>query len=739
VRSLLLWLMTFVAATFAVAGVARSSPLQVGSTPEPTDPNRRCMQCHGQPRIAELNPSERRSMVSTALDIEGLDSAHKQSQSAEPLAGNEPATRPGLLVDPVSFIGGPHEKTLCIECHTDSAKLPHAAVLQKSTCARSCHAQALGDYEKSSHREAILAGNALSPTCASCHGGHDILRVKDRNAPQHKLNSMFLCGDCHMQHRPTQTDDNPVGRVVDYLDSAHARAVARAGLTTAATCADCHGAHGVRPSRDPDSAVSRANVPDTCGKCHVGVLETYSKSVHGLKHAQSLDKAAVCSDCHTSHQITQASASHFAADVLNECGSCHDSEDGRHRNGTVRIGTYYQTYLDSYHGQVTTLGGTRAARCSDCHGAHDILPLSDPASNVSDQNLIATCAKCHPGSNANFVKFDPHANYRDRANYPLLHGVWLYFMILMSVVFTFFGVHTILWFLRSAAERRRLAAAGHCNHPALAPTAIRRFTALDRVNHALVALTFFGLTATGIPLVFAEDQWAKTLASAMGGIEAAGLWHRVFAVLLIANLALHFLGLARNFLRRTCSAREWFFGPNSLLPRWKDAKDAGGMFRWFLGGRSRPRFDRWTYWEKFDYWAEVGGSVIIGGSGLFLWFPELTSLVVPGWIFNVAMIVHGYEALLAICFIFTIHFFNAHLRPGAFPVDEVIFTGSLPEEELKEQRPEEYERLVRSGQLETLRVPSPDRARRPAIVALAIVTVGFGLLLLTLILIGGLT
>jgi cytochrome b subunit of formate dehydrogenase len=185
---------------------------------------------------------------------------------------------------------------------------------------------------------------------------------------------------------------------------------------------------------------------------------------------------------------------------------------------------------------------------------------------------------------------------------------------------------------------------------------------------------------------------------------------------------------------------EWVFGPNSLAPRWKDAKDIWGCSGGSSGEGRPPRLDRWTYWEKFDYWAEVGGSMIIGGSGLLL--------VVPGvgvdgscraGSFNVAMIVHGYEALLAIGFIFTIHFFNAHLRPGTFPVDEVIFTGTLPEHELKEQRPEEYERLVESGKLEALRVKAPDPGKRPVILFIAIASVGFGLLLLALILIGGLT
>ncbi len=669
-------------------------------------------------------------MVGTVLD--STSTLPAQPAPTDQPAANEPATRPGLFVLPEALSKGPHAAQQCVACHEDAAQLPHAPRLQKATCATNCHSEAVKAYEGSSHHDALLRKDPLAPTCSSCHGGHDLLRIADRKSPQHKLNSLFLCGDCHKRHSAATDGTEPTARVEDYLDSAHARAVTKAGLPMAATCADCHTPHGVRPSSDPLSSVHRANIPETCGRCHVGVAEVYATSVHGQKRTESNGKSAVCTDCHTAHQITLASSPNFVRDVIEECGQCHDSPDA---NGD-RVGTYYQTYHESYHGQVTRLGAARAARCSDCHGSHDIRQLKDPASRVSQANLVTTCAKCHPAANANFVKFDPHANHRDAKHYPVLHGVWLYFMVMMSGIFTFFGLHTLLWFGRSMVDRMR-----HGAPPAHAPhaTAIKRFSTLDRVNHAFVALTFFGLTATGIPLVFSDQGWAKSLAGLLGGVEAAGLWHRMFAVLLIANFALHFAGLAHKFIHRTCSWREWLFGGSSLLPRWKDVKDLFGMLRWFVGLGKRPRFDRWTYWEKFDYWAEVGGSVIIGGSGLLLWFPEIASRVLPGWAFNIAMVIHGYEALLAIGFIFTIHFFNAHLRPGTFPVDEVIFTGSMPEHELKEQRPEEYKRLTETGRLESLRVPSPDQARRPLMLVIAIVSVAIGLTLLTFIIIGGLS
>ena len=123
----------------------------------------------------------------------------------------------------------------------------------------------------------------------------------------------------------------------------------------------------------------------------------------------------------------------------------------------------------------------------------------------------------------------------------------------------------------------------------------------------------------------------------------------------------------------------------------------------------KPRFDHFTYWEKFDYWAVFWGMFIIGGSGLLLWFPWFFSRLLPGWIFNVALLIHGEEALLAVAFIFTIHFFNGHLRPDKFPMDTVVFTGSLTEDELKEERPDAYDRWAKDGTLDALEVAPPSR------------------------------
>jgi cytochrome b subunit of formate dehydrogenase len=305
--------------------------------------------------------------------------------------------------------------------------------------------------------------------------------------------------------------------------------------------------------------------------------------------------------------------------------------------------------------------------------------------------------------------------------------------VMMSLSFGFFGLHCILWATRSLIERVK-----HGPHPKHSPhgPAIKRFNRIDRTNHAFVIISFFGLALTGLPLLYADKAWAKSLADLLGGVENCGTEHRIFALMLIGNFVVHGVGVVRRIKRHTF--RKLVFGPTTMLPRKKDLQDMLGMFRWFFRGGKKPAFDRWTYWEKFDYTAEVGGSGIIGLSGLLLWFPEFFSHYLPGWVFNIATIVHGYEALLAVGFIFTIHFFNAHLRLEKFPVDDVMFTGRLPEDEFKEERGAEYERLVANGELDALRVDPAPRWYRIVAVMLGVLAMAIGTTIALLIILAGL-
>ena len=696
--------------------------------------NRRCLNCHGQAHIASLDPFERRSMIGLA------------DRASAPEA-DEPATRPRLYLSPADVPFRTHAALSCVDCHADAAVLPHGQTLKPATCSTSsCHTKDVAAFLRGVHADAALkTDNGPAPTCSTCHGGHDILPARDRDSRVHPVNIVATCGGCHEKHAPKAHGDSEGQVLVSaYLDSVHGTLVTQSGLAVAATCADCHGSHEIHPAGDERSLVHRDNVPTTCGRCHVGIDETYEKSIHAqvrLDGRENGHKAPVCTDCHTAHGISRTNVPSFMLDIVNECGQCHDDPS---MSGTRRA-TFYETYRASYHGQVTRLGSMRAARCSDCHGAHDILPISNPDSALHGEHRVQVCAKCHFGATASFAMFDPHADYRDAARYPLLHGVWLYFLIVITAAFAFFGLHSLLWFIRMLIERRR--SGPRPNHHG--GKAIRRFTRINRVNHALVIISFFGLTLTGIPLFFSDRPWAATLASIFGGVDSAGTWHRFFAVMLMVNFILHVINLFRVGAEVVEAAQGtplgprktllgWLFGPHSLFPRWKDVKDCAGMFRWFLTGRGKPAFGRWTYWEKFDYWAEIIGTFIIGGSGLLLWFPETFANWLPGWIFNIAMVVHGYEALLAVGFIFTIHFFNAHLRLEKFPVDDVIFTGRVSEAEMKHERSAEYAHLVERGRLDTFRVEPAPRWQRVTAVVVGTIAMLIGTGMVVLIVLAGL-
>jgi cytochrome b subunit of formate dehydrogenase len=218
-----------------------------------------------------------------------------------------------------------------------------------------------------------------------------------------------------------------------------------------------------------------------------------------------------------------------------------------------------------------------------------------------------------------------------------------------------------------------------------------RFGRVDRTLHGFLMFSFLGLALTGMPVLFSDAPWARTMARVLGGFTVTHAAHRVFAAIMIAVFVIHVGRLvARVALEKDSSI---FWGPTSLVPQPKDLEDMYRHMRWFVGAGPRPAFDRYAYWEKFDYFAVFWGMAIIGGSGLLLWFPEAFARVLPGWVFNIALLVHGEEALLAVGFIFTIHFFNSHLRPGKFPMDMVIFTGRVSERELKDERPAEYARV----------------------------------------------
>jgi len=256
-----------------------------------------------------------------------------------------------------------------------------------------------------------------------------------------------------------------------------------------------------------------------------------------------------------------------------------------------------------------------------------------------------------------------------------------------------------MWLPRSLKERlkKRKAAPKEVDNKQ-----IRRFSKNQRITHIFVIISFILLALTGMMLKFAHMEWAKFLSRFLGGVQTAGVLHRIGAVITFGYFAFHVTNLVKQKRRKRLSMTQFIFGKNSLWFNKQDILDFVATIKWFLGKGPRPNYGRWTYWEKFDYLAVFWGVAIIGFSGLVLWFPIFFTKFLPGWVINVSQIIHSDEALLAVGFIFTVHFFNTHFRPEAFPMDTVIFTGYMPLEHFKHERPREYAELKESGKLDEL-------------------------------------
>ncbi|HAL36619.1 MAG TPA: cytochrome C [Polaromonas sp.] len=591
----------------------------------------------------------------------------------------------------------------------------------------SLHAIGSDKYGKSVHAKM---------ECVACHTD-----IVDSGPHQRSTVKAPDCAQCHEAlwdeaKKAGTVGDKPrletvVKNIEAYRKSFHALPDKDQPTQAKATCTQCHDTHSFNVPADkksPQYAAWRKEVPALCGTCHDEQLETFTSSVHGKELLdKSNAKAPSCISCHTTHEITNTSLVSFKLLITDACGNCHKDR--------------LASYSDTYHGQVTSLGYGETAKCFNCHGSHGILPASDPKSKVHPDNRLKTCQECHDGkkralATAGFVSFAPHANSHDFAKYPQMWIATKFMVALLIGVFAFFWLHSGLWYFRELKHRKEREAFPHIHVGDLPPDEkyFRRFATGWRIAHLAFALITMTLVLTGTAALFSHTTWAPVVARALGGAQGLALIHRVAAALFVGIFVIHFIYMMQNLLRD--KSFRWF-GPDSLVPNWKDASDMVGMFKWFLDKGPKPRFDRWTYYEKFDYWAVFWGVAIIGGSGLMLAIPNITATYLPGWVFNVATVIHGEEAFLAAVFLFTVHFFNNHFRPDKLPPpDIVMFTGLQPLEEFRREHPAQYKRLVDSGELEKYLEDAPSAPMTLGSKILGLTLLAIGLTLLVLVTIG---
>lgn len=658
-------------------------------------------------------------------------------------------TVPMPLFPTNTFVKSVHGKLNCVDCHTGIKEALHDTPLPDAQAAAQCaschdtqtnHVLAAEQYHASIHGMSRTLGDSAAASCADCHGKHDILMAKHADSPVFKLNLPNTCAKCHSNPGINQEYRMKYPHAAaQYQDSIHGRALLKMGLIVAPSCNDCHGVHDIKRSVDRGSPIHHTNVAKTCGKCHVKVEATYNASVHGQLLAKGDPRGPVCTDCHTAHQIQSPNGSHLKAASDQRCGRCHEDR--------------LEHYRETYHGKAMALGKPNVApdvaACYDCHGHHDVLPAANPASRLSKANIVQTCKQCHSHATASFALYVPHANPLDAKNYPALHATFVLMTTLLIGVFTFFGAHTLLWLFSSGflylhdsktfrEAKIQTQQGGEW---------FTRFLPFERFLHFLVVTSFLLLVITGMPLKFYYTSWAKVIFSIIGGADVARWLHHLGAVITFLYFALHLGSILVNTWGDRAQFRDardgkfklkllaaHFFGPDSMVPTLQDWRDFIAHQKWFFGKGPKPQFDRWTYWEKFDYFAVFWGVFAIGLSGLIMWFPQAFSRFAPGWIINIALIVHSDEALLAAGFIFTIHFFNTHFRLEKFPMDTVIFSGRISQTEMLHERKRWYERLVSSKRLDLYRVKDEWERWKTIARSFGYLFFGLGVVLLLLIL-----
>ncbi|NTW85831.1 MAG: hypothetical protein HGB30_06670 [Holophagaceae bacterium] len=644
-----------------------------------------------------------------------------------------------LFVDEEKFGGSMHKGMGCRSCHSDLKDHPNDGATPKPVMCGSCHAGEDKIYQTSIHGMSKSLGASGAANCVDCHGNHYILPAKDVKSPVYKMNLPKTCAKCHANKNITDEYKMQYPSVgSQYQESIHGMALLQKGLIVAPSCNDCHGVHDIKRSVDRTSPINHANVAKTCGKCHVTVEEIYNKSIHGQLLAKGDPRGPVCIQCHSAHQIETPAGSHFKAGSDMVCGKCH----------TDRL----EHYRDTYHGKAMALGkantASNVAACYDCHGHHDVLRTSDPNSRLSPGNIVNTCKQCHPKANPSFARYAPHANPMDRKNFPQLHYVFIVMTTLLVFTFTLFGGHTLFWLFRSIWLYRHDSKQFREAKLKIQEDdeQFTRFQPFERFLHILVVTSFLLLTITGMPLKFYYADWAKAIFSMFGGAEVARTLHHFGAVITFVYFVLHVSATVSHLWKR----RRFLWNPetnvfepkrifqamahpDSMIPTKQDLKDFVDHNRWFFGKGPRPEFDRWTYFEKFDYLAVFWGVFAIGVSGLIMWFPVFFSKFMPGWMINVSLIIHSDEALLASGFIFTVHFFNTHFRLEKFPMDTVIFSGRISKAEMLHERKRWYDRLVAEGRLDEYRVKDEWEAWKGIARAAGYIFFGVGLMLLVLI------
>jgi len=570
-----------------------------------------------------------------------------------------------------ALVGSVHDDLDCLDCHAGIDDLPHAEKLPAVRCGE-CHEEEAAVYRK--HGRALVGEDPDIPNCADCHGSHGMLPSANSQSLVSPRRLPETCGRCHSDVDLAKKHDIQLKRPVEvYETSVHGQATLGGVIDFAATCNDCHStegtAHQIWGPGDPASSINHFNIPSTCGKCHESIEREYWEGIHGQLTARGETDTPVCTHCHGEHGIlptwderARVSPTHVAEAT---CAPCHESAFLNEKYG-LPAGRL-ASFVDSYHGLKSRTGDTKVANCASCHGSHLILPSWDSRSSINPNNLRKTCGSCHPGISAEMATMKIHETGTGR------HTGWsdLFASIYTVAIILIIGsmlLYTALDFIR-AARKVHLG------------TQVRRMSPNALAQHTLLAVAFSLLVLTGFALRFSEAWVFRVMFGWDGGFLVRGVAHRFCAVLFMFGCVWHVIFLfsrtGRQFLR-------------DMWPRPLDFEQFGQMMAYNIGHRAeRPKFARFSFIEKAEYWALIWGSVVMIITGLLLWFDNWAVNFVPKGFLDVMLVIHFYEAVLATLAIGVWHFYSTIFNPEIYPGNPAWLTGKMPKEMHEHEHPAE--------------------------------------------------
>lgn len=482
--------------------------------------------------------------------------------------------------------------------------------------------------------------------CAQCHEKHDKYPHPDKTAKPE-------CGTCHAE----------IAR--EHAQSVHGQEIQK-GNAGAPDCSVCHGA--VHEIARASTAAFKKTVPDTCGMCHSEVTQHFQASVHGKAVANGSEDAPVCTDCHGEHSIlrpTNAASTVNPNNIRETCGHCH---------GDVRLMRKFGLPQDrltsfdaSFHGLAGKSGSQTVANCASCHGVHNILPSSDPKSMVSAKNLATTCGKCHPGAGERFAIGTIHIAEGGQEPAPVRYARLFYLSVIPVTIGLMLLHHGGDW-VRKLLRYRLKPVPGAVVAPLAFAERELRMLPWERIQHALLAVSFIVLVWTGFALKYPDEWWSRLLLMGEGSWPVRGVVHRIAAVVVVAVSIIHVITLVVNGKLR----HHWL----DLLPNKRDLYEGFGVLAYNLGIlKTKPMVSPHSYVEKVEYWAVVWGTAVMALTGCLLWFNNLTLRWLPKVWLDFATSIHFYEAVLASLAILVWHFYTVIFDPDVYPMDPAWLTG----------------------------------------------------------------